>query len=120
MATEKDKDTAAQSLAHKRWRGVGAEERSRLMSHAAKIRTAKLTPKRRREIARNAAHAHWADLTPEERSVEMKRRAQVRERNRSVKAKASKKRKPKSLNSDAEEATQAFLRAVKKDVDAAR
>jgi hypothetical protein len=90
------------------------------MSHAAKIRTAKLTPKRRREIARNAAHAHWADLTPEERSVEMKRRAQVRERNRSVKAKASKKRKPKSLNSDAEEATQAFLRAVKKDVDAAR
>jgi hypothetical protein len=87
MATEKDKDTAAQSLARKRWRGVGAEERSRLMSHAAKIRIAKLAPKRRREIARNAARAHWANLTPEERSVEMKRRAAVRKRNRARKKK---------------------------------
>ena len=87
MATGKKKDTAAQSLAHKRWRGVDAEERSRLMSHAAKIRTAKLAPKRRSEIARNAAHAHWADLTPEQRSVEMKRRAAIRKRNRARKKK---------------------------------
>jgi hypothetical protein len=87
MAVEKDKDTAAQSLAHKRWRGVSAEERSRLMSRAAKIGIAKLTPKRRSEIARNAAHAHWANVTPEERSVEMKRRAKVRKRNRARKKK---------------------------------
>jgi hypothetical protein len=88
MATERDKDAAAQSLAHKRWRGVSAEERSRLMSCAAKIGIAKLSKKRRSEIARNAALAHWGGLTPEERSVEMKRRAKVRKRNRARKSKS--------------------------------
>ena len=87
MATERDKDAAAQSLAHKRWRGVSAEERSRLMSRAAKIGIAKLSKKRRSEIARNAALAHWGGLTPEQRSVEMKRRARVRKRNRARKSK---------------------------------
>jgi hypothetical protein len=87
-------------MREKRWRNATKEERQKATSLAGR--------------------AAWANFTPEERSVEMKRRAKVRESNRAVKAKASKKRKPKSLNSNAEEATQAFLRAVKEDVDAAR
>jgi hypothetical protein len=72
-------------------RGLGArygEERSRLMSRAAKIGIAKLSKKRRSEIARNAALAHWGVLTSEQRSAEMKRRAGVRKRNRARKSKS--------------------------------
>ena len=87
----------------------------RAMSVLGRRSAAKLTAKELAERNRKAAQALWADLTPEQRSAEMKRRAQVRQRNRTPKAKAS---KPKSLNSDAE-ATQARLRSIKNDVDAA-
>src|SRR5262249_24558025 len=80
--TNKSKDPAAQSLAYKRWRGVSAEERSRLMRRASKIAAAKLSPKRRHEIASNAARSRWSQLTPEERSAEMRRRAVVRKQKR--------------------------------------
>jgi hypothetical protein len=53
----------------KRWKGVGKQERSRILSAAGK--------------------ATWANFTPEERSVEMKRRAKVRNQNRTRKSKSS-------------------------------
>lgn len=81
-APEKPKDPAAQALGRKRWQGVSAEERSRLMRSAVAKRKKKLSPRRRRELASNASRAYWARLTPEERSAEMKRRAKKRKRRR--------------------------------------
>jgi hypothetical protein len=78
-APEKPKDPAAQALGRKRWLGVSAEERSRLM-RAAVAKRKKLSPRRRRELASNASRSYWDALSPEERSAEMKRRAAKRTR----------------------------------------
>jgi len=77
---DKTKDPAAQALARKRWSGVGAAERSRLMKNAALQRKKNMTPEQRSEGAKIAGLAFWAKLSPEERSAEMKRRAAKRKK----------------------------------------
>jgi hypothetical protein len=79
------KDPAAVALGRKRWEGVSAAERSRLMKLAAAKPRQKLNEQRRKKIGAGS-RAYWAALSPEERSSEMKRRAKVRERNRKAEA----------------------------------
>ena len=85
---ESQKTLAARLLAGRRWSGVSAKERSRLMRKAAEARMHVLTPKERRSMAQNASRCFWDNLTPEQRSAEMKRRAKVRNQNRARKAKS--------------------------------
>jgi hypothetical protein len=77
---KKEKDPAAVALGKKRWKGVSAAERSRLMKQAVSKRTKKPSPELRRAVASNASRAYWDGLTPEQRSAEMKRRAKKRKK----------------------------------------
>jgi hypothetical protein len=78
----KKKDPAAVALGRKRWKGISAAERSRLMKLAAAKPRQKLSEERRSKIGATT-RAYWDSMTPQERSAEMKRRAKKRGRKRS-------------------------------------
>jgi hypothetical protein len=80
----KKKDPAAVALGRKRWKGISAVERSKLMKLAAAKPRQKLSEERRSKIGATT-RAYWDSMSAEERSAEMKRRARKRRKKESGK-----------------------------------